>query len=256
LSHAVMRATAASASVLPLTRVDQNIASGIARAVAETRASHVLIGWDGGRSMGPQAVFGSVLDQLLERTRTQVVVASLVRALSSVNRLVLILPRLANRHPGFGEAIRTVTIIAQQLAAPIHVLVVGDRVEPFERVLLAGKSAPSVHFAPPTTWRGLAREVEASLRTDDLAVLVSARPGTLPWHPRLERLPRMLANATVGAGEQAGSLLVVYPAESSGDDTGAVVRPVELPDYLSDSRVVADLPRLPFDRALERLLDT
>jgi mannitol/fructose-specific phosphotransferase system IIA component (Ntr-type) len=87
-------------------------------------------------------------------------------------------------------------------------------------------------------------------------VLVSAREGTLSWRPRLERLPRLLASATLGAGEREGPLLIVYPGEPAADESSAAPRIVELEDYLAPSRVVANLTAQPFERALERLLDT
>ena len=83
LSHAVLRAAAGSVPVTPLTRVDYNIAGGIARGIAESRASAVVIGWDSR---------GGVLEQLLERSRVQVMVVRLGQPLNAVTRLVLVLP--------------------------------------------------------------------------------------------------------------------------------------------------------------------
>jgi Kef-type K+ transport system membrane component KefB len=256
LGAAVLRAAAAAVPVMPLTRVDQNVASGISRAVAETRASTVVLGWDGGRPGADTAVFGSVLDQLLEGSKGQVIVARLTRPLNAVTRVLLILPPFANRHPGFAGAARTVKTLAHQLAAPLRLLVVGDRAEPFEKALAAVRPDADIETAPPIGWRDLEAEVEATVRDDDCIVLVGARHGTLPWHPRLQRLPRMLAGASAGS-----PLLVLYPAEQDrvvGPEASAsdanIRRGIDVFDYLQPHRVVADMPRLPFDRALERLL--
>ncbi|HKE15725.1 MAG TPA: cation:proton antiporter [Kofleriaceae bacterium] len=256
LGAAVLRASGAAVPVTPLTRVDQNVASGISRAVAETRASTVVIGWEGGRPAPETAVFGSVLDQLLEGSKGQVIVARLTRSLNLVNRLLLILPPFANRHPGFPAAARAVKMLAHELAAPLRLLVIGDRTEPFEKALAALRPDVDIESAPPIGWRDLEGEVEATVRDDDLLVLVGARHGTLPWHPRLQRLPRVLVGAGAGI-----PLLVLYPAEQ--DRTAAEAEAASAPagrggidvfDYLEPHRVVADMPRLPFDRALERLL--
>jgi hypothetical protein len=58
LSHAVLYAAGADVPVAPLTRVDQNIATGMSRAMAETRTSIVVVGWDGRNSGVRTAVFG------------------------------------------------------------------------------------------------------------------------------------------------------------------------------------------------------
>ncbi|HWM88986.1 MAG TPA: cation:proton antiporter [Kofleriaceae bacterium] len=251
LGAAVLRAAAAAVPVVPLTRVDQNVASGISRAVAETRASTVVIGWEG--SPGPDAaVFGTVLDQLLEGSKGQVVLARLTRPLNSVNRVIVILPPFANRHPGFLGAARTIKTLAHQLAAPIRLLVVGDRTEPFEKALASVRPDVDVIPAEPIGWRDLEGEVEATLREDDLLLLVGARHGTLPWHPRLQRLPRVLSGASAGV-----PLLVLYPAEQDREaEAGATGarRGIDVFDYLAPHRIVADMQRLPFDRALEQLL--
>jgi Kef-type K+ transport system membrane component KefB len=59
LSHAVAHAAAADSTVIPVTRMDHNFANGIARAVAETRSSTLIIGWDGRRSPR-RVIFGTV----------------------------------------------------------------------------------------------------------------------------------------------------------------------------------------------------
>ena len=70
------RSSGAAVPVVPLTRVDQNVAAGIVRGIAETRSTTVVIGWDGGRSTVGE-IFGSVLDQLLLLTKQMIVVAKL-----------------------------------------------------------------------------------------------------------------------------------------------------------------------------------
>lgn len=255
LGAAVMRAAAAAVPVVPLTRVDQNTASGISRAVAETRASTVVIGWDGARPGADTAVFGSVLDQLLERSKGQIVVARLTRPLNAVNRVLLILPPLAMRHPGFLAAARAIKTLANQLTAPVRLLVVADPAEPFVEALAGVRPDVHVEAAQPVEWRDLEAEVEATVCDDDLLILLGARHGTLPWHPRLQRLPRTLAGLSAGV-----PLLVLYPAEQERADADAGAsgsrRVIDVYDYLAPHRIVADMPRLPFDRALEQLLAT
>ncbi|HYU16573.1 MAG TPA: cation:proton antiporter, partial [Candidatus Acidoferrum sp.] len=255
LGAAVLRAAAAAVPVTPLTRVDQNVATGIARAVAETRASTVVLGWDSGRTGADTAVFGSVLEQLLEHSKTQVVVARLTRPLNAVSRILLVVPPFADRHPGFLAAAHTVVVLSDQLNAPIRLVVIGDRTEPFEQALSDVRPVADVESGPPVAWRDLEAEVEATVCHDDLLLLIGARHGTLPWHPRLQRLPRLLAGLSAGV-----PLIVLYPGEqdraAEAEASSSARRDVDISDYLAPHRVVADMPRLPFDRALERLLAT
>ncbi|HEU4559925.1 MAG TPA: cation:proton antiporter, partial [Longimicrobium sp.] len=123
LSHAVLHAAGADVPVVPMTRVDTSIAGAIARAVADTRTSTLVIGWDG-RPSATRAVFGSVLDHLLEETRAQVLVARLTHPPRITNRLVVVVPPALDRHHGFPGMLRTVNTVAAGVGAPVLFLAV------------------------------------------------------------------------------------------------------------------------------------
>jgi Kef-type K+ transport system membrane component KefB/mannitol/fructose-specific phosphotransferase system IIA component (Ntr-type) len=206
LSHAVVHTAGADIPVVPITRVDDNIAAGIQRAAAETRSSAVVVGWDGTRR-GTQVIFGSVLDQLLEEGREMVLVARIGRPLPTTGRVVLVVPPATDRHAGFGEAARAVGLLAASVGAPVLGLAVRGDTDRMERVFAAAKPPVAATWEPVVEWAGLLPTLQERLRGDDLVVVLGARRGTLHWHPRLERLPGQLAALA------ADSFLVVYPPE-------------------------------------------
>ena len=214
LSHAVHRAAAAEVPVTPLTRVDANIADGIARGIAETRSTDVLIGWDGRRS-GATAIFGTVLDQLLERTRQMLLVARLGHPLSVTRRLVVLFPPGIDRHPGFQPALSTVNRIAAAVGAAVAGVVIGAGLERLKQVHARVRPAAAVEWHSVEGWRALGQWLETHLRRDDLVVLMGARRGTIAWHPRLARLPGELA------GMAPESFLAVYAPEPEAVEGGA-----------------------------------
>lgn len=193
LGHAVNRAVEAEVPVIPLTRVDPNVASGIARAVTETRSSVVVLGWDGGRAGAGEWIFGSVLDQVLVATPHQVVVARLGHPLVTTRRLVVVLPPLIDRHPGILEALAAAKRLASQLGTALVALAMDDGAGACERHLDAVKPAMPLEVIPILGWDALLAHLRKELRPDDLVLLLGARRGTLPWHPKLERLPAQLA---------------------------------------------------------------
>jgi Kef-type K+ transport system membrane component KefB/mannitol/fructose-specific phosphotransferase system IIA component (Ntr-type) len=248
LSHAVIYAAGAEVPVVPLTRVDQNVAAGIVRGIAETRTSTVVIGWDGGRSpVG--GIFGSVLDQLLLQTKAMVVVAKLGHALNVTKRLVVVLPPLIYRHPGFFEAARGVKTIAAQLGAPILGLVVEEEAARLEALFQPIRPAAAAQFERVDGWSRLLHELRSRAKSNDLLIVLSARRGTLPWHPKLERLPSQLA------GLAPESFLMFYPAEGDTPRREPAT-PSVLPRGLKPDRIVFDLPCMPFQEALREILRT
>ena len=228
LAGAVRHAAAAEVPVRPLTRVDGNVAAGIARGIAETRASVVVIGWDGRRT-GARAVFGTVLDQLLERTRQAVLVAKLGHPLNVTGRLVVLVPPAADRHPGFAEALGIVNRIAAGVGAGMAGLVVGADGERLKRLHGAVRPQVAAEWQAVPDWSALGAWLEGNLRREDLVVLMGARRGTVAWHPRLGRLPAQLSALA------PESFLAVYPPETAA--------PAELPaepraDALAPDRVL------------------
>ncbi len=215
LSHAVAHAAAAEVPVVPLTRVDANVAEGIARAAAETRSAAVVTGWDG-RLTAHGVIFGSVLDQLLESTRRLVVVARMGRPLAAVRRVLAVVPPGAERHPGFEAAARALQGVSRSSGAPLTVLAVGGGAAERVRALMAALR-PTVQavWEEAEGWRELTASLRSRVEPDDMVVLMSARHGTLAWHPRLERLPALLATLP------SECFAVVYPPEADEEADGA-----------------------------------
>ncbi len=247
LSHAVVYGAGADIPMMPLTRVDRNVATGIARGIAETRISTVIVGWDGGRS-GTPGIFGGVLDQLLEQTRQRILVAKLGHPLNTTARIVLVLPPGCDHHPGFYGAIGMVKTIAGQLGASILALVVRDNAVVYGKHLEAVKPEVPMTLDEVGTWRALLPELENRLRADDLVVVLSARRGTVSWNRALERLPGDLAHL----GPE--SFIMMYPGEVEGAPRRDT--PMMLPAHgLTPQRVLLDLDSASLQGALETMID-
>lgn len=248
LSHAVAYGAGADVPVLPVTRVDQNIASGIARGIAETRSSMVVVGWKGGRMTPTREIFGTVLDQLTFQTKQMVIVAKLGAALNTTRRVVILLPPLIHRHPGFFPAARMTKVLANRLGASILGLSLDSDAGRMAEIYRPLKPSASATFEKVSGWSSTLTELAQRLGPDDLVVLVSARPNSLPWHPRLERLPAQLARLV------PKSFLIIYPSEAdtSLSEPAAFA---DLPRGLLTQRIVRDLPDVPFEEALRMILE-
>jgi Kef-type K+ transport system membrane component KefB/nucleotide-binding universal stress UspA family protein len=206
LSHAVSHAAGADVPVVPLTRVDYNFANGIARGMAESRASMLIIGWDGKQSHR-RGMFGSVLDQLLEQTRQQVLVAKVGHPLNTVERVTLLIPLGADHMAGFHQSIQTVKQLASRLSAEIVAYTVGAPADLYLQYLRAAPPAVPVTAQKLDSWNAAFRALSENLRRDDLVVVLSARRGALAWDPALDRLPGHLAALV------PESFILLYPSE-------------------------------------------
>jgi Kef-type K+ transport system membrane component KefB/mannitol/fructose-specific phosphotransferase system IIA component (Ntr-type) len=250
LSHAVAYAAAADVPVIPITRMDHNFANGIARGVAETRGSILIIGWDGRRSPR-RGMFGSVLDQLLELLKQQVMVAKLGHPLNTTRRIVVLVPHGTDHLPGYAQAIRTVKRMASELGATIHGYTVRSDPEKYLRDFKdIGEDVPTT-LEHVRSWSEVLDRLGNDLRRDDLVVVVSARRGAVSWVPMLDRLPGNLARLV------PESFIMMYPSEQV--PTGSRQRfaeEVALPTALDATRVVFRLPNAPYHEIIQTLLET
>ncbi len=219
LRHAVDYAAGADVPVTPLTRVDHNFASGIARGATETRASMIVIGWDGRRSRR-FSVFGSVLDQVLEFTRQQVLVFKSSVPLNTVESLHLIVPAASERMIGFDGAAATVKRLAARLGARIEGLTVGGDAERWTERMNAMPPEAPVRFQSVPDFEALSTRIRQPMRSTDLCLLLSAREGSIAFDPALKDLPSEIAPSF------GGGLVVLYPSEDGQTEPATGVSPL------------------------------
>ncbi len=248
LSHAVLYAAGADVPVSPLTRVDQNIATAITRAAAETRTSIIVVGWDGRQSGSRTAVFGTVLDQLLDQTRQMVIVAKLGHPLNTTSRVVTVIPPQADRHPGFLTAVSALKNLVSEVDARFQALVVEEDPEHYEELFAKVDPEFPMNFDGVEAWGPLLWELRTRLEPQDLVVVLSARRESLTWHRELERLPGKLS------GLVPESFLMMYPPDTAGTAPEAARASDALPLGLSTQRIVFDLPGGPYREPLRQLL--
>lgn len=207
LEAAVAHLASAALPVIPLTKVDLNIAKGISRAIQESRITTVVIGWNG-QVTAKGAIFGTILDQLLQESKGSLVLVCKVETRTNLfDRLIVAVPPYASREPGFADALHAIKTMAVQMGVECLILHAHDG------DIIDGKLdsiAPKLDlkYHDLESWRDLVGWLEENRKTLDLFVLLSAQEGALSWRASLRSLPRVLAR-------QFNDLcfVVAYPAE-------------------------------------------
>jgi Kef-type K+ transport system membrane component KefB len=233
LAEATSYVSGSAVPVIPLTRVEHNFARGIERGIEETRTSLVVIGWDGRPSVR-RGIFGSVLDQLLERTRQEIIVAKLGHPLNTTERLIVLIPRGADHLPGFFESVRSIKLMASRLSARIIGFTVGTPAEPYLRHFRAVRPDAAVEMNRSESWPDTLGHLTEMLKPNDLVVVLSSRRDAISWEPELDRLPGQLAALV------PESFLMIYPAEAMSP--AAPRGQVETARALIPEHVVFDCP--------------
>lgn len=192
LSHAVLYAASAEVPVNPITRIDLNVARGIARAVEEKRITNIVVGWNGEVSTR-RKIFGSVLDQLLEEVDEMVLVCKIEKPVNTFERLIVAVPPLASLEIGFSGTIRSMKLMAEQMGVEMVVISTDER-DPYVRKGISKvKPDIDIEFVTINVWSDMLKWLDDNQQENDLFSLVSAREGSISWRPGLDRLPRIIS---------------------------------------------------------------
>jgi Kef-type K+ transport system membrane component KefB/mannitol/fructose-specific phosphotransferase system IIA component (Ntr-type) len=211
LSHAVIHAASNETPVVPVTRIDFNVSKGISRAIDELRISNVVIGWNGETSTR-QKIFGSILDRLLEEADEMVMVCKVEAPVNTFERVVVAIPPLAALETGFGDAIRALKLMAEQIGGDMVIVSTDEREEYVRKRVQRVKPDTPLTFSTIHSWIELPGWIENNRGENDLFVMISARGGSLSWRPGLDRLPRVLSQRYPKL-----SFITVYPSEAIND---------------------------------------
>lgn len=256
LSHAVMYAAAADVPVVPMTRIDFNIAAGVVRAMKERRISHVVIGWNGVNSARAY-IFGSILDQLLKDTRVTIIVSKVDRPVNTTARVILAVPPFAEHEAGFPQAIRSVKVLAGQAGADVVVVTPGSQAESVREAFDSTQPDVSYSVSTLTAWSSLVETLDELVDPSDLIILLNVREGSMAWRSTLNRLPTLIATRF-----DANNFLIHYLSEAINDqlvqsivsgDASSEVRSVQA--MLARPGIVLDLPQAPIETVLRTILD-
>ncbi|KRF53985.1 sodium:proton exchanger [Bacillus sp. Soil531] len=211
LGHVLTYTSGADVPVRLLTRVDHNIGWGIERAATEERITTIIVGWDGS-GKGDQKVFGRVIDNLLEHTYQRSLIANINQPLNTVERVILLLPNNIVYKPGFEDSLSIIKDIASQLNATIKGLVIRDNVERYKKVSEQVQPNVEAEFESVDGWNAIYSNQLNNVKSTDLVILLSARKGTVAWHPELETSPKKLSSMNLE------NFIVFYPTEMKETD--------------------------------------
>ncbi|HLP88100.1 MAG TPA: cation:proton antiporter [Nostocaceae cyanobacterium] len=128
LSTAEMIAHAAVTKVAPIARIDESIDKGIARAAEENHASVIVCGWKG-YSTYQENLFGGVLDKLVQRSSTPVLVTRLSLPIEHTSRVFLAFTSQQAYSSSFARILKLAKILAVELKASLQLLQVVNGIE-------------------------------------------------------------------------------------------------------------------------------
>ncbi|MBP7052424.1 MAG: cation:proton antiporter [Phycisphaerae bacterium] len=188
LAHTVVRAMSAGVPVTALTSVDISVISGVVRTLRDNRISMILLDWDG-QASSKTRTFGRTIDGIIERSVQLVMVNRLRRPVSTATRIVLVLPPLAERQPGFESVVKATKTLANQAGTSLLILSLPDMAVGAANFIRRTTPSVPVSFRTIRFWKEVRADLDDLAGRNDWLILMAPRKGELAWQPSLDRLP-------------------------------------------------------------------
>ncbi|PUZ24532.1 transporter, CPA2 family [Chitinophaga costaii] len=225
MEKAVMYAAATESTVQVVTRVDLNVADGIARAVKELLITDVVLGWTERSSTTDRlfgTIFGTTLDNILQGVWETVYVCAFHQPLNITQRLVLVLPHNACYEAGFQHYLQKAVMLSKQAGARMVVCCTPETRVRIEAWLRATRTSVSLTYRAFGEAEDLL-ELAGELSDDDLLMMVTARKGTLSYSKYLDNLPARLSRSF-----KNNNIILLYPEQAALDYNEPGLRPEDL----------------------------
>lgn len=205
LGKAVEQASSWEDVLIPITRYDANISSGIVYSIKEQNITDVVIGLH--QKTNHKTFLGPKVEKIVKRIFETIYIYKPVQPFNTLTRIVAVVPPAAGDEPGFLHWLGKLFTLAKLNAMRIHFYTSGAVIKTVKNIVARKSSTVEVEFTVFNEWDDFlifSRE----LRTDDLFVIVSARKGSASYLSQLEKVSSYLSSSFKNQ-----SLILIYPKQ-------------------------------------------
>jgi Kef-type K+ transport system membrane component KefB/nucleotide-binding universal stress UspA family protein len=189
----------------PLRRVDDSVSRGILHAALENEVSMIMLGWSGRPSV-EQVIFGNLLDDVIWKADSPVLVCRLGTPINAMKRVLLVLPQHSLHTNQVDRSAQVAVSIAMAVNLPLLVLTEHHYLDAVD------KSLEGIDLPHPAEIKTLSQDVVTLFRNEtderDLAV-VPTTVSRIHFRSSLGYLPERLA-----AASEASLVVAHFPARS------------------------------------------
>lgn len=231
LEKAVMYGAAADVNISMVSRYDLNIASGILHTMKEYDISEVVIGLHR-RTNVVDSIFGNIFASLLKNCNRQIMISKCIIPINILRKIVVAVPPKAEYESGFTRWVETVCRIGIQTGCRVNFF--SNRVTLGRLKGLIDKRFKNVRaeYSEFENWDDLLL-LTGQMAYDHMLVVVTARHGSISYHPMMEKLPALLNKYFASC-----SFAVLYPEQfEQHEGNMTFAEPLQINDVTSYNEI-------------------
>ena len=206
LQQASKAASAADAQLVPISRYDLNIASGILNTVKEHNISEIVLGLHHKANI-VDSFFGSKIENMLRGTHKMIWITKCSTPPDTTSRIIVSVPPMAEYETGFATWIDRLANISQQIGCRIIFYAYEATIPHIEGVLMRRSDKIRQEYSKVESWDDMLL-LSNVVSEDDLFVVVSARRASVSFNTDYDKLPAFLTQYFAD-----NNLIVLYPEQ-------------------------------------------
>ena len=187
-------------------RIDNNVTNGITRAAEELVATAIVMGWNK-PGIPANILFGTVLKNLLEKTRKMLIVLKTPSSLKEVKKIYLICPENAQYEKGFYLWLTTIHTLIRKLQIKVEIVSESPGTTEAIRKINVSKRVTS-YFSYSATNSMKKFSAEYTPLPGDMIIFVHARREAISY----SRLFDHVINRSI-SNNQLNNVLIIYPEQ-------------------------------------------
>ncbi len=206
LQQASKAASAADAQLVPISRYDLNIASGILNTVKEHNISEIVLGLHHKANI-VDSFFGTKIENMLRGTHKMIWITKCSTPPDTTSRIIVSVPPMAEYETGFATWIDRLANISQQIGCRIIFYAYEATIPHIEGVLMRRSDKIRHEYSKVESWDDMLL-LSNVVSEDDLFVVVSARRASVSFNTDYDKLPAFLTQYFAD-----NNLIVLYPEQ-------------------------------------------
>ncbi len=177
--------------ITPLTRQHTNVAQGVMSSIKENAITDVFLGLDAEHNF-TSSYYENTIHSIVAKTENAVYIYQSVQPISTVKRIVVVLPEKVEYEIGFLKYIEQLLLISKELNAQLSFYTHSTTIVTVQKVIQGLNHNLPVSYETLEEWEDLLI-ISKDIKKDDLLFIVSARKNTLSYHKLFDKLPKQLS---------------------------------------------------------------
>lgn len=202
LETAVKAASGADVKLNPITRHDNDTASGISNVIKEKEITDLIVGLEGGKGFSASFVY-NLYNGYLRNKNINLMVYHAVQPVSTIKKYVVLIPENAEKDAGFFHSMLRIWNIGRNSGAKMNFYGKEKTMQILKRIVK--KAAIEATFNLVESWQQ-ATETACNLGEDEGLIIMMADKGMYSYFSKMRDVPDIL-NARVSNN----NYMLIYP---------------------------------------------